>query len=71
MCILKNCKGIESLEQNQTQIIWSNRIHRLKYLRSTTFGFNDIVNRKSEFVTKTQFHYVNSNWAKIMIKMYR
>ena len=47
-------KGIESLEQNQilkprcckhlifqTQIIWSNRIHSLKYLRSSTFGFKE------------------------------
>ena len=41
----------------QTQIIWSNRIHSLKYLRSTTFGSKDIVIRKSEFVAKTQFLY--------------
>ena len=27
----------------------------MKYLRSTTFGFKDIVIRKSEFVAKTQF----------------
>ena len=39
----------------QTQIIWSNRIHSLKYLRSATFGCKDIVIRKSEFVAKTQF----------------
>jgi len=39
----------------QTQIIWSNRIHSLKYLRSATFGSKDIVIRKSEFVAKTQF----------------
>ena len=39
----------------QTQITWSNRIHSLKYLRSSTFGSNDIVIRKSEFVEKTQF----------------
>ena len=39
----------------QTQIIWSKRIHSLKYLRSATFGSKDIVIRKSEFVTKTQF----------------
>ena len=38
----------------QTQIIWSNRIHSLKYLRSATFGSKDIVIRKSEFVAKTQ-----------------
>ena len=34
----------------QTQIIWSNRIHSLKYLRSATFGSKDIMIRKSEFV---------------------
>ena len=39
----------------QTQIIWSNRIHSLKYLRSTTFGSKDKVIRKSEFVAKNQF----------------
>ena len=39
----------------QTQIIWSNRIHSLKYLRSTKFGSKDIVIRKTEFVAKTQF----------------
>ena len=41
----------------QTQIIWSNRIHSLKYLRSATFGSKDTVSRKSEFVAKTQFLY--------------
>ena len=39
----------------QTKIIWCNRIHSLKYLRSTTLDFRDIGVRKSEFVTKTQF----------------
>ena len=39
----------------QTQIIRSNRIHSLKYLRSVTFGSKDIVIRKSEFVATTQF----------------
>ena len=39
----------------QTQIIWSNRIHSLKYLRSATFGSEDIVIRKLEIVAKTQF----------------
>ena len=39
----------------QTQIIWSNRIHCLKYLRSATFGSKDIVIIKSEYVAKTQF----------------
>ena len=39
----------------QTLIIWSNRIHSLKYLRSATFCSKDIVIRKSKFVAKTQF----------------
>ena len=39
----------------QTYIIWSNIIHSLKYLRSSTLGCNDIEIRKSEFVAKTQF----------------
>jgi len=33
----------------QTQIIWSTRIHSLKYLRSATFGSKDVVISKSEF----------------------
>ena len=44
----------------QTQIIGSNRIHSLKYLRSATFGSKDIVIMKSEFVAKTQFLYKNT-----------
>ena len=39
----------------QTQIIWSNRIHSLKYLRSATLGCKDTVIKNSEFVAKTQF----------------
>ena len=40
----------------QTKIVWSNRIHRLKYLRSTIFGCcKDKGIRKFEFVAKTQF----------------
>ena len=39
----------------QIQIIWSNIIHSLKYLRSATFGSKDIGIRKSEFVAKAQF----------------
>ena len=39
----------------QTYIIWSNRIHSLKYLRSTTWESKDIGFRKAEFVAKTQF----------------
>ena len=42
----------------QTQITWFNRIHSLKYPRSTTFGSKDIVIIKSEFVAETQFLYV-------------
>jgi len=38
----------------QTKIIWCNRIHSLKYLRSTTLCCRDIGIRKSEFVSKTQ-----------------
>ena len=41
----------------QTQIIWSNRILSLKYLRSATFESKNIVFRKSEFVAKTQLLY--------------
>ena len=33
----------------------SNRIHSLKYIRSTTFGCTDIRTIKLEFVAKTQF----------------
>ena len=43
----------------QTYIIWSNRIHSLKYLRSTTLESKDIGFRKAEFVAKTQFLYTN------------
>ena len=46
----------------QTQIIWSNRIHSLKYLRSATFGSKDIGIRKSEFVAKTQFLYCKTHF---------
>ena len=46
----------------QTQIIWSNRIHSLKYVRSATFGSKDIVIKKSEFVAKTQF-LCEKNWC--------
>ena len=38
----------------QTSIIWSNRIHSLKYLRSTLIC-KDIGIKKFEFVAKTQF----------------
>jgi len=34
-------------------IIWSNRIHSLKYLRSTTLESKDKVFKKAEFVAKT------------------
>ena len=49
----------------QTLIIWFNRIHSLKYLRSTTFGSKDIVIRKSEFVSKTQFLYLRNDFRTI------
>ena len=39
----------------QTQIIWSNRIHSLKYLKYATFGSKDNMIRKSEFGAKAQF----------------
>ena len=39
----------------QTYVIWSNRIHSLKYLRSMTLESKDIRFRKAEFVAKTQF----------------
>ena len=42
----------------QTQIIWSNRIHSLKYLRSATFGFKDIVIRKSEILISIQYKHM-------------
>ena len=37
------------------KIIWSDRIHSLKYQRSTTLGCIDKEIRKSEFVARTQF----------------
>ena len=37
------------------KLFWSNIIHSFKYPGSTTFGYKDIVIRKSEFVAKTQF----------------
>ena len=56
----------------QTQTIWSNRIHSLKYLKFTTFGSKDIVIRKSEFVAKTQFLWnpkvlKNMNFQRILV----
>ena len=58
----------------QTKIIWCNKIHRLKYLKSTTFGCRDIGIRKSEFVSMTQLlcHLRISecdHWRKTKIKM--
>ena len=41
----------------QTYVIWSNRSHSLKHQRYTTLESKDIVIRKSEFVTTTQFLY--------------
>ena len=54
----------------QTQIIWSNRIHNLNYLRSATFVSKDIVNRKSEFVEKTQFISGASLWPRSVSSFY-
>ena len=62
-------KGIKSLPQTRislqpdgikfwyfkAEIILSNRVHSLKYPRSTRVGCKDIGKRKSEFVAKTQF----------------
>ena len=52
----------------QTQIIWSNRINSLKYLRSATFGSKDIVIRKSEFVEESipfpSYHMVYRKFQK-------
>ena len=42
----------------QTEIIRSDRIHSLKYLRSMSMGCKDIRIRKSEIVAKTQFLWV-------------
>ena len=39
----------------QTIIIWSKRIHSLKYQRSSTLNYKEIGIRKLEFVAKTQF----------------
>ena len=39
----------------QTYMIWSNRNHSLKYLRSMSLGWKDIGIRKSKLVAKTQF----------------
>ena len=54
----------------QTQIIWSNRIHTLKYLRYATFDSKDIVIRKSEFAAKTQFLYTKIHKYAICIKVF-
>ena len=48
----------------QTYIIWSNRIHSLKYLRSTTLESKDIGFRKAEFVAKTQFLWMYNIYIK-------
>ena len=41
----------------KTYIIWSNRIHNMKYLRSTTWDFKNKRIKTSEFVAKTQFTF--------------
>ena len=47
-------------------IIWYNRIYSLKYLRSTTLESKDIWFRKVEFVAKTQFLSLISNFLPCM-----
>ena len=54
----------------QTQIIWSNRIHTLKYLRYATFDSKDIVIKKLEFVAKTQFLYTKIHKYAILCKSF-
>ena len=45
----------------QTFVILWNKIYDLKYLRSTTLGFEDIGIIKSEFVAKTQLLWLIFN----------
>ena len=47
----------------QTYMIWSNRNHSLKYVRSMSLGCKDIGIRKSKVVAKTQFLYSGYGWA--------
>ena len=52
------------------QTIWSDRIHSLKYKRSTTAGCKDKRIRKTEFVARTQFLYDGTALKSIKIKVY-
>ena len=60
----------------QTKISWCNRIHSLKYLRSTTLGCRDIGIRKSEFVKSVRSinlslkyqSFTTSGWKDIGIR---
>ena len=54
----------------QTKIIWGNRIHSFKYLRSTTLCCREIGIRKSEFVSKTQFLSLYSSFKIIKGAVY-
>ena len=45
----------------QTLIIWSYRIHSLKYKRSMTLGCKDTRIRKSWFVARIQFFFLLNN----------
>ena len=55
----------------QTQVIWLNRFHSLKYLRSTTFGSKDKVIRNSEFVAKTQFLYLERRKLRMVSNLWK
>ena len=55
-CATWKCKPLKY----QTLIIWSNNIHSLKYLWSTTLGSKD-----KRFVAKTQFLHVYLLWLPV------
>jgi len=38
----------------------------LKYLKYTTFGWDNTRTRKSEFVAKTQFLYINDKFCTVV-----
>ena len=54
----------------QTWILLSNRMHRLKYLRSLILVCQDIGIRKSEFVAKTQFLYIQNSIIILILKCF-
>ena len=58
-----NCIDISNLD------FLTNRIHRLKYIGSTTLmGWKKIWNRKSEFVGKTWFHWSFLKSERVFLK---